>query len=258
MKKIPKRSLSISLELQNKVKNFSEIIKQNISDQKVLDSLFNTIKNLEIIKLILSKKIKTETEIFIIKTYLNNLHNFISVIKENKDEEINIESLQDLKCENFKENCFLMKVGEIGKTFYVILSGSVEILVPKQIEVYMTKNEYINHLKLLNLYYENYLLEKTLSLNNEILIIEKEKYFIEENKKTYCEIKMTLEEYLNKINEIEYQKENKEKINIKIMGYYKVLTLKIGNTFGDCSLINENSLRTASIFYYQKILFKIS
>ena len=139
MKKIPKRSLSISLELQNKVKNFSEIIKQNISDQKVLDSLFNTIKNLEIIKLILSKKIKTETEIFIIKTYLNNLHNFISVIKENKDEEINIDSLlnkmaQDLKCENFKENSFLMKVGEIGKTFYVILSGSVEILVPKQIE----------------------------------------------------------------------------------------------------------------------------
>ncbi len=53
MKKIPKRSLSISLELQKKVKNFSEIIKQNISDQKVLDSLFNTIKNLEIIKLIL-------------------------------------------------------------------------------------------------------------------------------------------------------------------------------------------------------------
>ena len=106
MKKIPKRSLSISLELQNKVKNFSEIIKQNISDQKVLDSLFNTIKNLEIIKLILSKKIKTETEIFIIKTYLNNLHNFISVIKENKDEEINIDSLlnkmaQDLKCEKY-------------------------------------------------------------------------------------------------------------------------------------------------------------
>ena len=260
MKKIPKRSLSISLELQNKVKNFSEIIKQNISDQKVLDSLFNTIKNLEIIKLILSKKIKTETEIFIIKTYLNNLHNFISVIKENKDEEINIDSLlnkmaQDLKCENFKENSFLMKVGEIGKTFYVILSGSVEILVPKQIEVYMTKNEYINHLKLLNLYYENYLLEKTLSLNNEILIIEKEKYFIEENKKTYCEIKMTLEEYLNKINEIEYQKENKEKINIKIMGYYKVLTLKIGNTFGDYALINENSLRTASIFAKENSFF---
>ena len=261
MKKIPKRSLSISLELQNKMKNFSEIIKQNISDQKVLDSLFNTIKNLEIIKLILSKKIKTETEIFIIKTYLNNLHNFISVIKENKDEEINIDSLlnkmaQDLKCENFKENSFLMKVGEIGKTFYVILSGSVEILVPKQIEVYMTKNEYINHLKLLNVYYENYLLEKTLSLNNEILIIEKEKYFIEENKKTYCEIKMTLEEYLNKINEIEYQKENKEKINIKIMGYYKVLTLKIGNTFGDYALINENSLRTASIFALPKNSFQ--
>ena len=161
MEKNSRRNLLIISETTKKIKNLGEIINKNISDQKILDSLFNNEDNIELIKIILSKKHKTEIEIFIIKTYLKSLHNFISIINENKEEEINIDLLlnkiaKDLKCENYKENTFLMKVGEIGKTFYVILSGSVEILVPKQIEVYMTKIEYINHLKLLNLYKENF------------------------------------------------------------------------------------------------------
>ena len=260
MEKNSRRNLLIISETTKKIKNLGEIINKNISDQKILDSLFNNEDNIELIKIILSKKHKTEIEIFIIKTYLKSLHNFISIINENKEEEINIDLLlnkiaKDLKCENYKENTFLMKVGEIGKTFYVILSGSVEILVPKQIEVYMTKIEYINHLKLLNLYKENFLLEKTIFLNKENLIIEKEKYYIEEKLKIDSDLKMNLEEYLNKINGNEYQKENKEKIYLKIMGYYKVLTLKIGNSFGDYALINENSLRTATIFIREDSFF---
>ena len=39
------------------------------------------------------------------------------------------------------------------------------------------------------------------------------------------------------------------------MGYYKVLTLKIGNSFGDYALINENSLRTATIFIREDSFF---
>ena len=262
MEKNSRRNLLIISETTKKIKNLGEIINKNISDQKILDSLYNNEENIELIKIILSKKYKTEIEIFIIKTYLKSLHNFISIINENKEEEINIDLLlnkiaKDLKCENYKENTFLMKVGEIGKTFYVILSGSVEILVPKQIEVYMTKIEYINHLKLLNLFKENFLLEKTIFLNKENLIIEKEKYYIEEKLKIDSDLKMNLEEYLNKINGNEYQKENKEKIYLKIMGYYKVLTLKIGNSFGDYALINENSLRTATIFIREDSFFGI-
>ena len=260
MEKNSRRNLLIISETTKKIKNLGEIINKNISDQKILDSLFNNEENIELIKIILSKKYKTEIEIFIIKTYLKSLHNFISIINENKEEEINIDLLlnkiaKDLKCENYKEKTFLMKVGEIGKTFYVILSGSVEILVPKQIEVYMTKIEYINHLKLLNLYKENFLLEKTIFLNKENLIIEKEKYYIEEKLKIDSDLKINLEEYLNKINGNEYQKENKEKIYLKIMGYYKVLTLKIGNSFGDYALINENSLRIATIFIREDSFF---
>ena len=260
MKKIQRKSSSLSLETIKQIYTLAEELKLNLNEQNKIDSYFNIPENAELIKLILSKKNKSELEIFIIKTYLKTLHNFISVINESEEEKVNIDLLlnkisQDLKCENFEKNTLLMKIGEIGKTFYVILSGSVDILVPKEIEVYMSKSEYIDHLKILYLYKEDFLFEKTYDNNFQIYQIKKDEIEINEKLRINYNINMNLDNYLNLINANNLQKEDKTKVHLKIMGYFKVLSLGIGNSFGDYALINENSLRTATIFVRENSFF---
>ncbi len=259
MKKL-KRTATITSDELKQIKVFSEIIKNNLNNQEILDSLFNNSENADLIKLILTKKYKSENEIFIIKTYLKSLHNFISVINESEDNSLNIDMLlqkisQDLRCEYFKENTLLMKVGEIGKTFYVILSGSVDILVPKEIDVYMTKTEYIKHLKLLFKYKEDLLFDKTFSNNNQIYQIREDEIKIDEKLRINYDINMKLNDYLNKINAVDLQIENNTKVHLRIVGYFKVVSLGIGNSFGDYALINENCLRTATIFVKENSFF---
>ena len=260
MKKNPRKSLSIPQEIIKQIQILGETLKQNINDQNFTNSLFNKPENADLIKIILKKKLKTEIETFIIKMYLKSLNNFMSVINESKDEDIDIDILlnrmsQDLKCEYYSKNSILMKIGEIGKTFYVILSGSVDILVPKESEVYMTKIEYIDYLKLLNLYNENYLLEKTIAKNSEIFQIKNEDIEISEHNNINETIDMNLKNYLFMINAVKFQEFNKLKVKLKILSYYKVLSLGIGSSFGDYALINENSMRTATIFVKEDSFF---
>ena len=189
MKKVRKSISIINPEILKQIHILGETLKININDQNMINSLFNKADNRDLVKIILKKKLKTDIETFIIKMYLKSLHNFMSVINESKDEDIDdIEILlnkmsQDLKCEYYSKNSILMKIGEIGRTFYVILSGSVDILVPKETDVYMSKIEYINYLQLLKFYDENFLFEKTMAKNNDIFQIKNEEIVINEKKK---------------------------------------------------------------------------
>jgi hypothetical protein len=115
---------------------------------------------------------------------------------------------KDLQCEEYPKNSFVMKVGEIGKKFYISLSGFVSILVPKKYNVIMTKNQYINHLKTLNKFDEKYLLEKTYynNLGNfPDLILDN---ILEEKKKKKKKNKKNKNYYGN--NELEEIKEEKK------------------------------------------------
>ena len=259
MKK-PRKSISVNPEIVKQIQILGETLKININDQNTINSIFNKAENRDLVKIILKKKLKSEIETFIIKEYLKSLNNFMSVINESKDDDMDIDILlnkmsQDLKCEHYSKNSILMKIGEIGRTFYVILSGSVDILVPKDIEVYMSKIDYINYLKLLKLYNENYLLEKTMTKNTEIFQIKNEEIEINEKKKKYESLGMDLTKYLSIINANEFQEFNKSKVKLKILSYYKVLSLGIGSSFGDYALINENSMRTATIFVKEDSFF---
>jgi hypothetical protein len=119
----------------------------------------------------------------------------------------------------------------------------------------MSKIDYINYLKLLKLYNENYLLEKTMAKNTEIFQIKNEEIEINEKKKKYESLGMDLTKYLSIINANEFQEFNKSKVKLKILSYYKVLSLGIGSSFGDYALINENSMRTATIFVKEDSFF---
>ena len=65
MKKL-KRTSTITTEEVKKIKALSQIIQTNLNNQDVLDSLFNYSENADLIKLILTKKYKSDIEIFII------------------------------------------------------------------------------------------------------------------------------------------------------------------------------------------------
>ena len=148
-------------------------LKKNEKDKILIEQIFQQAETLRTIKLILTKIEKDETDIYILSNYLKTLKNFMLSITQNQNEDFDINNLlkqmsNDLECEEYLKNNFIMRVGDIGKNFYVILSGIVSVLVPKNIPVYMTKKQYFDHLKMLFNYGEINLMERTFYNNCEI------------------------------------------------------------------------------------------
>ena len=248
------------LKLIEKVENQ---IKSNINNEDYLVNLFKSPDSMEVIKFILSKTIRNNIDIFILTEYIKRLNGLMSILKESNEESISIDLMlkkisNDLKCEMYHGGTFLMKVGDVGKTFYVTLTGSISILVPKTFQRIMSEAEYINHLKLLYTWEENFLFEKTFNENSKVSQIKLEevkKIII--NEKINGSIPMTIEEYISRINCDKYINNNisVKTIKIKIYGYIKVIDLGIGSTFGEIALINENCLRTATIYIKESSFF---
>ena len=270
----------------NQINTFKllSLLQKNEKNKERTNKIFQDHNSIEIIEEILSKKPHSENDIYIIKSYLKTLTKFIDILSkdENNDMDLLLSKISnDLKLEISKKNNFLMKIGEIGKNFYVILSGKVGVLVPKHYDVIMTKNDYLTHLKILLNYEENYLLNNTLLENYNILPIS-----FEEIQNKQCEInkpeEINLKQYFYYINGEKFQNENKinsliglnhyeidgvlnpKKNNInpnkklyylKILGLFKVVELNQGNSFGEIALINEDSKRTASIFIIEDSIF---
>ncbi len=272
------------------IKVLYDLIIKKEEEKTPLDSLFQQQETLSIIKMILLKLEKDETDIFILTKYLKQLQNFMSLILQGQKEDFDPTPLlqkisNDLECEEYQKNTFMMKVGDIGKKFYVILTGSVSVVVPKNISIQMNRRQYIEHLKMLYKYDERNLLERTFynnagtfpdikldDIEDEIKADEKrkeEEQFLsesneeeekeEENKKEEIkeEIKeeFTLEKYISEINAENIHIERFNSIEVKIIGYYKVVDLFHGSSFGEVALINDNSQRTASIFVKEHSIF---
>ena len=145
-----KRNTMKMLPEEKMIKKLYEEINNNLLETHILSQLMNDSKTTEIIKIILSKKKKTDQEVFIVKKFLKQLSNFMSIINKSGDEEkaekILTKISTDLSLEVYQKNSFLMKVGEVGKNFFVTLSGKITVLVPKLITVSMSENQYKNHL----------------------------------------------------------------------------------------------------------------
>ena len=161
IQKRTKRIKKIQFLIKKSEKNSGKLIK--ISEN---DNLNETI-----IEIIYKEK-KTEEEINIIKTYLKSLKKFMELLSKYNVEDIDFfltKIANEIKIEKQKKNNFLMKIGDTGNKFYIILYGKVLVLIPKHFQVLMTKKDYITHLKLLKFLGENYLFENTLMINYSIL-----------------------------------------------------------------------------------------
>ena len=236
-----------------KIKTLSNTIKEQINNEILLDSLMKSPDTISLINYIVSKPAKNFNDIIILNTFLKQKENFMNLFKIDNGIDINLlltKISSNLKLKTINKNFFVFHVGEEGNLFYIILKGKVSVLVPKQIKIHMSFEQYKIHLQLLCSLNEKFLYEETHKLNKKTYkLSEKEIHIIKNKKIPINTSNLILEEYLN------FSNGNKSTDNssifyneIKIMGYFKVVTLKEGSTFGEVALINENQKRTASIF----------
>ena len=242
------------------IKNLSNTIKEQNNNLILIDSLMKSQETISLINYIVSKQTKNSNDILILNTFLKQKENFMNLFKIENDFDNNLlltKISTNLKLKTINKNSFVFHVGEEGNLFYIILKGKVSILVPKQIKIHMSFEQYKFHLQLLCSLNEKFLYEETHKLNKKIYKLTEKELHIIKNKKINFN-NLTLDEYLNYSNGKKSIDNSSVFYNeIKILGYFKVVTLKEGNSFGEVALINENQKRTASIFCETNAIFGV-
>ena len=266
LKKSISKKISRSIIDEKIVESFDLLIKAKQKEKQFLKNLFHRQETMSIILYILSKNIRTPRDIYILNSFLKTQRQFMQIVQgedENLDkEEILTKINNSLKFIIIEAQTFLLKVGNIGNKFYIILHGNVSVLVPKTINLKMKYEQYCHYLQFLYHNNENYLLEKTINYNISTFQIYKDIYtkpiennliFIKNNK-----LNITIEEYISYINgEKDIDETSKYFEDVQIEGYVKIIELKEGETFGEIALLNENSKRTATIFVNKYSLFGV-
>ena len=264
MKISKKNSMTIKRRIPEEViTNFANTLKEEKKKDKFkFESLLKSEEFNTILKEILTHSYKKETEIYILNTYLRSLSKFMNIIQFS-DKETVIENFLSKVSSNLQslfleKNNMLMKIGDQGDYFYIILSGSVSVLVTKIISVYMSPEQFTQHLKLL-FNNEPYLFENTLKLNrktcnfielNEVKVKDIN-YVLDGKNKVH-----SLDEYISIISGEKFIDESSQFYNeVKLMVYFKVTELTQGNSFGEIALIDSKQKRTASIYTSQDCFF---
>ena len=154
---------------EQKLKNFLEGIKTNKIKYNSLKILFEYEDNFKLVCDIYQKYIKSKLELEVLNFYLKSLANFISLIHSDEpmsqlDRTLNTVN-RYLRVKIYYKNNILFRIGDIGTKYYILLSGKAYNLVPRKYTKTMTFDQYRNHLKILYIFGEDYLLEKTLHSN---------------------------------------------------------------------------------------------
>ena len=237
------------------------LLKSHEQNTYFINKVFRDINILNIIKIIVKKEEKDENDKFILVTFLKTLSHVIDNISLSKYHSESLKSLLinisiNLKYLEIENNIFLFHIDDIGKEFYIILTGEVFVLLPKYFQVEMNESEYLSYLIFLIKYNEKYLFNNSFKKNRKVFPMAET--FVREKAKKYLEIpnsKIPFELYLSYLSgekripiheKIKASEHNKKEVTI--CGYFKITELREGNCFGEVAFKNENSLRTASIF----------
>ena len=119
-----------------------------------------------------SRKIK------VISGYLGSLKNFMLILKNPKEstQEILDKLSSVMKLKKVKKHELILKEGEKGKEFFVLLRGKICVLTPKINEYYMTEEEYISYLFQLRKKDQNELIQKCITLNQSTYAISEDDF----------------------------------------------------------------------------------
>ena len=165
--------------------------------------------------------------------------------------------------EIFPKDYLLFRKNDIGDKFYIILKGSVAIVITQEINIDMTEKEYIIHLEKLRFFKEYYLLDVLLSYDNKIEIktdlldLIKDEIYLDslkqknQNEKNNTGIPdINPQKFIERVEPIVDKQSKEPKLNVKIPIYKIVATLKTGDTFGEIALSKtdfEERKRTATV-----------
>jgi len=260
------RKITTSIIDEKRVESFNLLIKAKQKEKKSIKYLFHNQESMSIILYILSKNKRTSRDIYILNSFLKTQKQFMQIVQEEEEsldkEEILTKITNSLKFVIMEAQTFLIKVGNKGNKFYIILHGNVSVLVPKTINLKMKYEQYCHYLQFLYFNKENYLLEKTINYNISKFKVNKDIYtqpiennliFNKNNK-----LNIPIDEYISYINgEKDINETSQYFDDIQIEGYIKIIELKEGETFGEIALLNDNHLRTATIFVNKYSLFGI-
>ena len=154
----------------------------------------------------------------------------------------------------FRYGKILFNLGDQNVKFYTILKGSVSILIPSEVEMEMTRNDFNLYLKKLS---ENNELEITQNVLNSNL---KENTFNslqnsnsqdknpinDKNLKTFKDDFFIREDYIDNLKPVINQINNEEKIKFIIWEYVFVKTLYSGEIVDDNLLSSSSQIRYLS------------
>ena len=153
---------------------YKKVIKNIQSGYSNEEILPHNEENFKIIFYIMTKMLKTDNEIFLIKLYLQNLEKFIAIFHESSIPLKNLleKIANEMLLETINENSMICKTGDKGEKVYLILKGSVSVLLQKEIIVSISKLDFICYLVKLHLFQENELISKILMINREKFGVE--------------------------------------------------------------------------------------
>ena len=222
---------------------------------------------------IISKgKFYAKINLEVIKYFLNK---FTKYGNFEGDKELFLSKLSmSMHVEIFPKDYLLFRKNDIGDKFYIILKGSVSIVITQEINIEMTEKEYNIHIEKLRYYKEYNLLDSILSFDNKIEIYDelketiKDEIYLEsiKDKKPTQSPNPENPQIINPKNFVERvepfsDKDSKApKISVKIPIYKIVANLTTGETFGEVALSKsdlEERKRTATVITDTESIFGI-
>ena len=144
--------------------------------------------------LLVPPKTRTNSQLKQIIPYINTLKSFIYTFKsenESKFSEMLNELCQNMIYQHINKDRFVVKFGERGNVFYVILKGKIAIVIVKYQKIELNEEEYILQLLKYKRFKENELIRLSIALNNNTFHIDEnfEKWMSKtlknENENTY-------------------------------------------------------------------------
>ena len=202
---------------------------------------------------------------FYLKVYINVVKYFL--IKYTKycnfegNKELFLRKLSmSMHPEKFQKDSIIIRKDDIGDKFYIILKGSVSIIIVQEKYEYLTQSEYDKYLEKLQLYKEYSLIklvftfpnpikgdQNILELIHEELSAQSEK----QNNNNYNKNeKISAIDYVERIKPEVNNDDTDERKKVKIAIYKIVANLKEGDTFGEIALNKidkEERKRTATV-----------
>ena len=230
---------------------------------------------------------RSEDDIERMFPYINTLTSFINNLRQANLKSYHDtlrEILQNMTLCTIPKDRFVVKYGEKGNVFYIILNGSVSIIIVKNKEGYLNEEEYINHLLQLRKNKESELLKMTIALNHNVFHIDEsfdnwiKNQSIRKNspysKELISQMKTTLqymqynidcfqdgvnnEKYLKFINPPDLYESSKNNRKNVIIPYYEFINeFYTGQTFGYFALENPDQKRKATLITLENSDFGI-